>query len=91
MPKSAVSWANARQGASQGISGATELLLLSVGGIFVVVGITIVQPALNNLTTGVSPVISPTSTTGTLIPYVSLFLILAYLGLIIAVLIKAFR
>jgi hypothetical protein len=82
--------ANSMRGVSS-MSAVSELLLLAIGGVLVAVGITIVQPALNNLTTGASPVISPTSTAGSLIPYVALFLILAYLVLIIAVVIKAFR
>ncbi len=67
-----------------------ELYALIFVGIILVIGITIIQPQLNNLTTGLSPVIPATGAGGVLISYTGIFLLLAYFGAIFAVAYRQF-
>lgn len=65
-----------------------ELLILALTGIIVAIAVTLAQPSLNDLTTGASPIVSGIGST--LISYVGVFIILAYIALLFALVYRAF-
>jgi hypothetical protein len=75
-------------GMSSAIHNGRELLVLALIGIIVAIAVQLAQPVLNDLTTGASPVISGIGST--LISYVGVFIILAYIAMLFALVYRAF-
>jgi hypothetical protein len=74
-----------------GISIESFVITVLVGAILFGVAVGIVAPQLNSLTTGATPIVSPTSTTGTLIGDVVLFFALGFILAILAGAIAVYR